>query len=298
MTDPLVSSAPPKRLPRYRRVENYPKVVIGRPKHNLLMAIARFDYLTAEQLTRLVFGTQVLRYVREHLKELYQSGYVERLYLHPHLPYGSSLAVYCLAKNGQAYVRKQGNAANRIEAPEPYFLRHTIEANDLLIQCHLLERQDSRTQLVNFATERELKRSPGYTRINGKRVSVIPDGWVHLRRAWRGEGEPNNHYICWELDRGTVEQRSFRRKIKHLISWIDSGYTERFGVEGINLAFVTTVSQNRVTEMITWTEQELGDSSYGEFFLFSYYQPERLFFDSIWQQPFSDDYTSLLVPPQ
>jgi len=291
---------------------------VGRPKHLLLQAVGRFDYLTADQLTRLVYGSKVLNYVRDHLKELYQDRYLERLYLYPDFddpsasPYGSPLAVYCLASKGIAYLRKMGGTFPQRFNPSEQarrnnrFLRHTIEANDLLIQCHALARCDSTSQLVSFTTERELKRNPGVTRLNGKLVKVIPDGWAHISRLWPGRTTPNHHYICWELDRGSIEQEAFRKKIRYLIAWLENGYIDRFQTTSVNLAFLTTDSPQRVDDMIHWTEAEMGQSrriDYAPFFLFSNFQqdkvhPFHVFLEKTWQQPFSDSAVSLLAPPE
>jgi hypothetical protein len=282
----------------------------SRPKHNLLLAINRFYYLSAPQLTRLVYGSKVLKYVRGQLRELRAEEYVQPVYLPRTTPGGKSLAIYCLAQNGVRYIRRNGvtPATRSSDASREWlFLAHTLEANDLLIGCHELARVDPSVHLVEFQTERELKRFPGQTRIRGRRVTVIPDGWVHLKRQWPNQSSPANHYISWELDRGTIEQHAFRRKIEALVTWIadPAGYEQRFGVDVVNVAIATSHSDKRATLMRQWTEAELerlGKTDYSELFLFSHLEPAEispteLMLGPIWHQPFSSQPTALLEAP-
>src|SRR6266540_2198372 len=94
------------RLPKYRRVRDYPAFPIGRAKHQLLASIARFDYLSAPQLTRLLYSPTSLTYVQDHLKDLYQGGYLQRVYLPTVSPFGSSLAIYALDRQGMAHLKQ------------------------------------------------------------------------------------------------------------------------------------------------------------------------------------------------
>jgi hypothetical protein len=304
------SESSSKRLPRYRRLANY-QTRIGRPEHKILAVVASFHYLSALQVTSLLFADTSLKYVRESLKELYQGQYLQRVYLPRITPQGSSLAIYCLDKKGLAYLRKVGLApGGRLHTKEEaerewLFLEHTLAANHLIIHCHNLGKSDPASQLVRFVSERELKRQPGSVRLAGRKVAVIPDGWVHVSKQWPGSTAPNHYYIAWELDRGTIRQAAFRRKIRALVTWIQHGYVEQFGVEGLTVAFVTTVSPRRLEQMVSWTAAELDQlkaRDYADLFLFSHLEPKQttpsfLLSEAHWVQPYTTRLAALIEPP-
>ncbi len=231
------------------------------------------------------------------------------MYLPKTTPEGSSLAVYTLDTLGLKHLRRVGEGPKgRYNLAESHqrewlFLEHTLSCNDLLIQCHALERVDAASSLERFVTERELKRRPGYAWVKGKRVAVVPDGWVHIKRKWQREAQ---HYISFELDRGTIEQRAFRRKVRNLVAWIEQGYEEQMGVQGLTVAIVTTHSHKRLSQMLQWAKEELtaiGAKDYGELFLLGHFNPALvdpawLFLSPIWQSPFSPRSECLLAPPR
>src|SRR6266496_2443674 len=101
----------PERIPRYFRLNSFHNIKIGQPKHQIIQAVARFQYLTAKQVTRLFYSPGSLTRVQEHLMELFQAGYLNRVYL-PHLTRfrGSPLAFYHLDAKGYTYLKKQGFA--------------------------------------------------------------------------------------------------------------------------------------------------------------------------------------------
>src|SRR5689334_6137965 len=112
--------------------------MISSPQHNLVLAINRFHFVSAPQLTRLVYGTKVLRYVRDLLKAMRQEGLTQHVYLPRTGPGGKSLAIHCLDRQGSKYLRKLGitpSTRSSDAAREWLFLAHTLEANDLLIAC-------------------------------------------------------------------------------------------------------------------------------------------------------------------
>src|SRR4051812_49148586 len=94
------------RLPRFERVARFRPVTIGRPKHLILAAIGRYHYLSAPQLTRLLYADGSLTFVRHHLMELFHARFLQRLYLRTSTPHGSPLAIYALDRRGYAYLKR------------------------------------------------------------------------------------------------------------------------------------------------------------------------------------------------
>ncbi len=300
-----------KRLPRYKRVENYPEIFIGRPKQAILEAVATYTYLSAPQLTRLLFAPTSLTYVRDHLKDLYQAKYLERVYLPAITPLGSSLAIYTLDTKGVKFLRSLRYSFKRFRRSENVekswqFLKHTLQANDLLILAYQLARADEAVSIVNMATEGELKRAPMYVSVKSQRgarrkLGVIPDGWVYLTRTWPNRHEPKRYGVSFELDRNTIEQARFREKLHALATWVETNGYEILGAPSISVCFVAP-TQARVEELLRWTEAELieiGAEDLGEFFLFSSFdttnaEPTDVFLGPVWLQPFGTSGVSLL----
>ena len=285
------------RLPRYQRVAGYPEIWIGRPKQLILEALGRFHYLTAPQIARLAFSPTSLSYVRQHLSELYQAGYVNRLYLPVTRPCGSPLAVYCLDRKGLAYLRRSG------EVPDGRFrpgeegersgtgLRHTLEANDFLILAHRLARERGDVSVAQMRTERELRRTPMRIGEGRRRISLIPDGWVdlHLNGSDRMS-------LALELDRGTHERKSFQAKVRAYCEASAGEYQKVFASASLSVLFVVTVGQGRLSQLLDWTKAALRQDhgeSYTDLFRFATIDPTvadpgEVFFKPCWLRPFDE----------
>ncbi len=100
-----------------------------------------------------------------------------------------------------------------------------------------------------------------------------------------------------ELDRGTEDQKFFRRRIRAYIVFLRSRAFETvFGIKNITVAFATTDDHNRIRKMQEWTQRELAvtnePSWLGQLFLFtalpenmSDSEPRQLFLDPVWYTP-------------
>lgn len=262
---------------------------IGAPKEKLLRAIARYPYLSAPQAARYQFSKGSLTYVRKHLRELYQAGYVQRVPLMPIRPHGAHLWTYILTGRGVAYVRELGiDVTGRVRESEQrerqqLFLRHTMAANELMILAELLPERDPRVQVTRLLTERELKQAPVYVEgDDGKRVGVIPDGWVEFgtrTRPWA---------IAFELDRGTVSRKSWVAKLDAYAAYIAGPYQQAFETTSLTIAVVTTAGPRRLHDLRTWTKAAWGDALLTDLLLFTaldpeQVEPETLFLGPVWQ---------------
>lgn len=298
------AQSPNSHLPRYRRAEGYPEIRIGRPEHLILDALARYHYLTAPQLTRLLFSPTSLTYTQEHLKGLFHAGYTQRLYLPTPTPCGSSLAIYALDKKGFAYLKAKDAApggrfrTSEQQNREALFLKHTLSVNDLLILAALLAKQHKDITIARMLHERELKRSPIYVPVGKERIGVVPDCWLDLRQG-RAQS-----CLAVELDRsGGVERESWQRKIRGFCHWAQGPYQHFFGTDSLTVCVVVMGGRRRLKEVLGWTESELarlGVKHQADTFRFAGFDPAmadpaQVFFSSIWLRPFDPSPVPLLI---
>src|SRR2546423_2512731 len=100
LTLQVVSTMPDKRT----------TIAIGEPDTAILIALNRFNYLTAAQASRLLYPNlqDNNRYASRRLKRLVDAGYVLRLGNLPTPRYGSAPHVFTLARLGRRYLSSIG----------------------------------------------------------------------------------------------------------------------------------------------------------------------------------------------
>ncbi|MHB8644649.1 MAG: replication-relaxation family protein [Thermomicrobiales bacterium] len=231
-------------------------------KHALLDALGRYYYLTARQCTRLLYAEGSLTRVQALLKELADEGYVQRLFLPRPSAHGRVPAVYTLGRLGRAHLEALGSdvpARLRPSAERAHaylFLDHTLVVNDCLIAATLLARRMPQIAIPQMMHERALRRMPiPITDPDGRRASVIPDGWLDLR-VTLPDGM-DRYCIALEIDRGTTEQRAFRCKVAHWVAAADGPYQAAFGTDLLTVAIVATPGEGRADELMRWIAAEL-----------------------------------------
>src|SRR5215211_7884593 len=164
----------------------------------ILEALARYFYLTAEQLRRLLYGDGSLRYAQDRLKSLMEAGYVLGVG-RPPSRHGKAARIYTLHTPGRNAVLQMGYVGvppryrPSEEVTKSYrHWDHVVAAVDCLIGFELLGRAVPEVHLVRMLNERALKterwtttvrfplRNPatGATRTAAERVR--PDGFVDL----------------------------------------------------------------------------------------------------------------------
>lgn len=231
-------------------------------KRAILIVIARYYFLTALQGTRLLYAATSLTRVQMLLKELADDGYCQRLFLPRPSPHGRVPAVYTLGRAGRAHLAALGidvPARLRPSAERGHaylFLDHTLAVNDALIAAALLSRTIPAITIQQMRHERDLRRTPiAVTTPDGGHASVIPDGWLDLRVTM-----PDGVYrscIAVEIDRGTTEQRAFRRKVAHWIAATGGPYQSVFGTDLLTVAIVATPGEGRAEQLLRWIAAEL-----------------------------------------
>jgi hypothetical protein len=279
------------------------------PVHNLLLHdLNILQRATAEQLTRLNYKPGMLTTVKARLKDLADSGYVLPL-SHPsiRLPY-----VYALDRKGLNYLAAQGVDVREYFRPSQeedsaknfLFREHMLAISDLLIQSLLFVKADTSYRIGTLLHERFFKNHPitaTYTRNNrDKTKTIVPDAYlefVHTRESGKQEPLP----VIVELDRGTEDQKFFRKRIRAYIVFLKSrAFRTLFGVENITIAFATTRDRNRIRQMREWTRKELAVTNepgwLADLFLFTSLpesmgesEPRQLYLDPVWYTPTEDD---------
>jgi len=298
---------PKARLPRYHRAADYPALRLGRPEHRLLLALARYHYLTAAQCTRLLYQPSSLSFTREHLKRLYHGGFVDRVFVPALTPAGSPLPVYCLDRLGFAYVAAQDAAPEgRFRSAEQaqrewYFMRHFLASNDFLIAAERLTEQVDGLRLAEMRHERELKRTPLVVSVDGDRVGLVPDAWLDLRRR-QEEGELQACFAL-ELDySGGVNRTKWQRRIAAYLVAAGTVYPQAFGTPSLTVCVLVRASERRLAQLLTWTETVLTArqaQAQADLFRFAYADPATLapaalFGQPGWQRPFERQPVRLL----
>jgi hypothetical protein len=293
-------------------------ITIGEPDTAILVALNRFNYLTTAQASRLLYPNlkDNNRYSSRRLKRLVDTGYVLRLGNFPTPRFGSAPHVFTLARRGRHYLNQLGietltyfrSSEEGIKAFNRLYMQHTLAAIDVLIAAELLCKQHA-VSCPQLRCERELKRSPlrvdvapapGSPSERARRVAVIPDGWFQL-----AVGKEAPQSIALELDRGTEEQKFWRRKVAALVTWANGPYRAAFKTDNITIAVVAPSAVRR-DELRKWTARELAHRGWdadADIFLFTsadpvQSSPEVFFFDPSWYLPSEELPLALLDRPK
>jgi len=301
---------------------------VVKPHHErILEAVYKYHFLTVEQVTRLLYSRGTLSTVRSLLSELAEAGYLLFLYLPRPTPTGSVPKIYTLDRKGINYLKTHGfDVSLRFRPSEQeeksyLFLRHTLAVNDFLIAAATLEKTFPGITLHTFIHERVLKREElikvTFEKLtaDGKSVvdkdekpvletmRLIPDAFLDFRIAHDHE-KPYRCCVLLELDRATIEEKNFKRKVRGLLTCVKNGEcTKRFHTKLPTIAFVNAVGgEKRREQMKKWTEEELKKSKESHFwtqmFVFTdlpdVIDSEGLFLSDVWYSPFSDKPTVLL----
>lgn len=292
--------------------------VVGQPEEAILRALARYHYLTAEQFTRLLYGTKVIKYVRERLKHMAEADLVQRIVMRRSGRAGGAAYAYRLGSKGRTYLQALGlevTARYRpSEQPLDPFLEHTLAVNDVLIAIELLTRSHPAVELGTMLHERVLKQQPVTIKQSGGRAqAVIPDGWVALHIS-NAEGVFEECFAL-ELDRGHYEQRRWRRKVAALLDWTHGTYQEAFGTSALTIMVAAApapmplgarpaelLGERRRAELLRWTEAELADcgkTDAADLFRFTgvaadQVSPADFLLAPVWHRPFDQEVRPLL----
>jgi hypothetical protein len=273
----------------------------------LLRDLNTLQRATAEQLTRLNYKMGMLTTVKARLKDLTEAGFVLPLYHRSiRLPY-----MYALDRKGLNYIQEQGIDVRDYFRPSQekdteknfLFREHMLAISDMLIYALLLEKSEPAYRIERLLHERVFKNSPikaTYTRNNKEESkTLVPDAYLEIIHTKEG-GKESKIPVLLELDRGTEEQKFFRRRLRAYIVFLKSRSFETvFDVKSMTIAFATTKDHSRVTKMREWARQEFTltrePAWLSQLFLFTALpdsieeiEPRQLFLDPVWYLPGDD----------
>jgi len=279
------------------------------PVHDLLLHdLHILQRATAEQLTRLNYKMGMIKTVQARLKDLGDAGYVLRLY-HPSIRLPS---MYALDRKGLNYLQAQGVDVREYFRPSQeedsaknfLFREHMLAITDILIHALLFVKSEPSYRIAAMQHERVFKNTPikaTYTRNNREETkTIVPDAYLAFA-CTSPSGKEVQIPVLVELDRGTEDQKFFRRRIRAYIVFLKSrAFKTLFGIENITVAFATTRDHNRIRQMREWTRKELAltnePSWLSQLFLFtslpenmSDIKPRQLFLDPVWYLPSDDE---------
>ena len=286
------------------------------PLEKILLALAEFDYLTASQVTRLLYAPSSLTHVREMLKSLVDDSLVlalsSRLATHPR--------VYTLTGKGRTYAAFLGmQNTKRIRTSEEldkahnlFFMQHTLAVTDVLIAARLLSQTVPEIQLTRLFSERALKRKIYVTlpepALQGKgktrHICIEPDASVDfaIEETWHQQLQVWQDFVHIEVYRNLppLEWR-FKQKVQGYVSYAQTGlHEELFQTTALSIAvFAATAQQKAVLKR--WTEEALRETPHeGQRFFFTSIDtatatPAEMFLTPVWEQAFSSTPRPLLV---
>jgi hypothetical protein len=279
------------------------------PVHDLLLHnLNTLQRATAEQLTRLNYKPGMLTTVKARLKDLADNRYVLPL-SHPsiRLPY-----MYALDRKGLNHLAAQGVDVREYFRPSSeedsaknfLFQEHMLAIGDILIHSLLFEKSEQSYRICSIVHERVFKNNPikaTYERNSREETrTIVPDAYLAFVYT-RPYGKEETIPVMWELDRGTEDQKFFRKRIRAYIVFLKSrAFRTLFNIENITIAFATTKDHNRIKQMREWTRKELAATSepswLSQLFLFTSLpenmaeiEPRQLFLDPVWYLPSDDE---------
>jgi hypothetical protein len=274
----------------------------------IITALAEFDYLTAEQITRLLYAPSSLSHVRKQLRVLVAGGFVlmlggKAVNLH---------VLYTLSGVGRTYAAALGTSPRkRVRKGEeqekgqnPYFLKHTVAVTDVLIGARLLADSLPGIELSRMITERELKRKI-YVQLPEK-ICIEPDASCEflVTETWHEKPQTWRDFFHIEVYRNLppAEWR-FKQKVAGYVIYATSGQHEAlFQTPALSLAVFAATEQMAAT-LKRWTEealQEMARPEEGEWFFFcslaaASASPQEIYLSPVWEQAFGTAKTPLLI---
>jgi hypothetical protein len=275
---------------------------------NILRSLAVFDYLTAEQVTRLCYSKGSRTYAHAAMKALVDNELAVAIGGR-----GIQLPlIYTLTGKGRHYASLLGAAKGKRVRPSeeaekgrnPYFLKHTIAVTDVLIAAKLLSEDVSAIRLPRFYTERELKRKI-YVTLSGKSCCLEPDAGLLFRitETWHEEEQTWEDFFHIEVYRTHLRQERFKHKMHTYAAYAASPlHKNLFHTPALAIAIFCADDQLAET-LKQWTEEVLQEGQQrelGERFFFTSADPattspEELYLSPVWEQPFSTTKTPLLI---
>jgi hypothetical protein len=274
----------------------------------ILSALFEFEYLTAAQVTRLLYASGSLTYGKAKLKALVADQLALSIGGR-----GTNLPlIYTLTGKGRALASTLSEQPRKRFRPKEarqkqgnlFFMQHLLAVNDMLISARLLAQTHPNIVITRLYREPALRRRI-YVEAPVK-MCIEPDASVQflITETWHEKPQTWEDFLHLELYRTLppVKER-FKQKIQGYVTYVDTGQHEAlFQTPALSIAIVATTGQI-ATLLKYWTEealQERGRAADGDWFFFRSLDPatatpEEMYLAPAWQQAFSHTATPLLL---
>jgi hypothetical protein len=278
----------------------------------ILSALLEFDYLTAQQLTTLLYKAGSLTYVRTKLRSLVAAKLVFALagkstgLPHVFTPTGKARAYASNVIGDPARLRFRPSE-EREKADNLFFIKHTLAIRDVLIAARLLAQTTPGIVLNRIYHEKDLRRKiyveiPVHT-AQGKQskqtICIAPDASCEfiVQEKWRD-------FFHIEVYRYLPVEALWKQKVTGLVTYRQTGQHQAlFHTSALSVA-VFTQTKDMAQILKEWTEEaltQLNQPAEGQRFFFNTIddptsaQPAEMYLAPIWQQAFGKGLTPLLV---
>jgi hypothetical protein len=269
----------------------------------ILRALAAFDYLTASQITRLLYAPSSHAYVRKQLHALASQSLIcvlpGRFITLPRVYTLTAKGYTAIKDMGIAQVKRVRPTEERKKALNLMFLQHTLAVSDVLIAARLLSQAHPDIVLTRLYTERQLRRKISVTLPDNRTIFIEPDASCvfTIQGAWED-------FFHIEVYRNLppMEWR-FKQKIQGYVTYAVTGQHEAlFHTPALSIAVIAQ-TPDMIKTLKRWTEeamQEMQQPGQGGRFFFRSINPatatpEDMFLSPLWEQAFSSTKTPLLV---
>jgi hypothetical protein len=290
---------------------NKAKPILTARDEAILRTIWKYRYMTALDVTKLLFSNGSHIYNRDNLtslaggEDLHTNAYLCRFSL-PSSKIGNPERIYTLGVKGRNFLARDiGLPVNWYF--RPYKLKHlsysTVLHNLILTRFLVASQICKEMNVSEIQLCYELANAPGRVELGlpagGKEkkvtVAVIPDAWLDFERVADGKRFP----VILEIDRGMEYSRKFKQHVRSRIAFIESGqYKQVFGRQAVRVVYITTgetpeYRETRRKAMTTWTCEVLAEKkmeNWSSLFYFGSLVFEEIydtgfFTDALWFRP-------------
>jgi len=284
------------------------------PRHEqILQAVYEYRYMTAQDITHLLFSKGSLAYVRRHMSALAGGNDQQMRHYLYRFPFPTGTAgnrerIFTLGALGRDFL------ANVLGMPADWYFRpyksdhlshshilHHVLLTRFVVAATAHTRNHATLRLLQSRLCHELARNQaGVARAKNPTSAtpvIIPDAMLLFAHQATGARYP----VLLEIDRGTTFQSKFQAQIQARLEFIRSGaYKKVFDHPAVTVAYVTTGASpthvhTRAKTMAAWTHRiltELELQNWGVIFRFTAVSLDTLFADiptlleePVWYRP-------------
>jgi hypothetical protein len=276
----------------------------------ILRAVYEYRFVTAQDITMLLYSKGSLTYVRSRLAKL--SGgrdHAERQYLYrfqlPTGKTGNREKVFTLGSLGRETLESLGLKVDWYFRPyktdrlsRSHLVHHLLLTRFVVAALHYTN-NNLHIHLLQTQLCHELSRLAALTAVgkDGTTAPVIPDAWLLFER----QADRARFPVLFEAERGMLSQERFKIHVRSRLEFVLSGdYTAVFETPAVIIAYVTTgevaqYAESRRKAMTIWTHElltELGLQTWAAIFRFTavafdtlYDHSQRIFEQPVWYAP-------------